>query len=199
MGKSGSQNLANGRLWISIHIMMFLVSLWPGPARCQECRIQRCNAVRGLHVALRWPAAGGGAGGGCGGPGGVLRRPARLLPLHPPHRPRLPRRPGLPLRRLPREGALLPAQLLQRGAHASPSRAGGPHGPRYPAGGPPAPRPAPALRLRAAGPGRPGPPVSYAHCALFGDPHLRTFRDEVQTCRAEGAWPSSITATCPCR
>lgn len=27
------------------------------------------------------------------------------------------------------------------------------------------------------------------YCALFGDPHLRTFNGEFQTCRAEGAWP----------
>ena len=29
----------------------------------------------------------------------------------------------------------------------------------------------------------------YKHCALFGDPHLRTFRDDFQTCRVQGAWP----------
>ncbi|CAG5864833.1 unnamed protein product [Menidia menidia] len=34
-----------------------------------------------------------------------------------------------------------------------------------------------------------GPPKKYAHCGLFGDPHLRTFRDEFQTCKVEGAWP----------
>ncbi|XP_013785364.1 repulsive guidance molecule A-like [Limulus polyphemus] len=32
-------------------------------------------------------------------------------------------------------------------------------------------------------------PVSFAHCGLFGDPHLRTFYDEFQTCRVQGAWP----------
>ncbi|XP_042899269.1 repulsive guidance molecule A [Parasteatoda tepidariorum] len=32
-------------------------------------------------------------------------------------------------------------------------------------------------------------PVSYSHCALFGDPHLRTFYDELQTCSVSGAWP----------
>ncbi|KAJ8274085.1 hypothetical protein COCON_G00087100 [Conger conger] len=36
--------------------------------------------------------------------------------------------------------------------------------------------------------GAPGP-VRYVHCGLFGDPHLRTFGGELQTCRAEGAWP----------
>lgn len=29
----------------------------------------------------------------------------------------------------------------------------------------------------------------FLHCALFGDPHLRTFRDEFQTCKVLGAWP----------
>ncbi|KAL8613385.1 hypothetical protein ACOMHN_057105 [Nucella lapillus] len=27
------------------------------------------------------------------------------------------------------------------------------------------------------------------HCGLFGDPHLRTFGQEFQTCRVKGAWP----------
>ncbi|XP_078526104.1 repulsive guidance molecule A-like [Lissotriton helveticus] len=29
----------------------------------------------------------------------------------------------------------------------------------------------------------------FAHCGLFGDPHLRTFKDEFQTCKVQGAWP----------
>ena len=29
----------------------------------------------------------------------------------------------------------------------------------------------------------------FKHCGLFGDPHLRTFSDEFQTCKVEGAWP----------
>ncbi|GFY64366.1 repulsive guidance molecule A [Trichonephila inaurata madagascariensis] len=33
------------------------------------------------------------------------------------------------------------------------------------------------------------PAGGYSHCALFGDPHLRTFYDELQTCKVEGAWP----------
>ncbi|KYO48754.1 repulsive guidance molecule B isoform X2 [Alligator mississippiensis] len=32
------------------------------------------------------------------------------------------------------------------------------------------------------------PPV-YLFCGLFGDPHLRTFKDHFQTCKVEGAWP----------
>jgi hypothetical protein len=31
--------------------------------------------------------------------------------------------------------------------------------------------------------------ISYRHCGLFGDPHLRTFNNEFQTCRVQGAWP----------
>ena len=29
----------------------------------------------------------------------------------------------------------------------------------------------------------------YRHCELFGDPHIRTFQGEFQTCRIKGAWP----------
>ncbi|CAM1319890.1 RGMB (predicted) [Pycnogonum litorale] len=29
----------------------------------------------------------------------------------------------------------------------------------------------------------------FRHCALFGDPHLRTFHDHFQTCAVKGAWP----------
>uniref|UniRef100_UPI00398EFF80 repulsive guidance molecule A-like n=1 Tax=Pristiophorus japonicus TaxID=55135 RepID=UPI00398EFF80 len=34
-----------------------------------------------------------------------------------------------------------------------------------------------------------GPPPNYTHCGLFGDPHLRTFTDDFQTCKVRGAWP----------
>ncbi|XP_056908499.1 repulsive guidance molecule A isoform X1 [Takifugu flavidus] len=30
---------------------------------------------------------------------------------------------------------------------------------------------------------------NYTHCGFFGDPHLRTFGDDFQTCKVEGAWP----------
>ncbi|XP_030638303.1 hemojuvelin [Chanos chanos] len=29
----------------------------------------------------------------------------------------------------------------------------------------------------------------YLHCAVFGDPHVRTFGNEFQTCAVHGAWP----------
>uniref|UniRef100_A0A8C4QPZ1 Hemojuvelin BMP co-receptor n=2 Tax=Eptatretus burgeri TaxID=7764 RepID=A0A8C4QPZ1_EPTBU len=31
-------------------------------------------------------------------------------------------------------------------------------------------------------------------CSVFGDPHVRTFREELHTCRARGAWPLLDTA-----
>ncbi|NWT06890.1 RGMB protein, partial [Mionectes macconnelli] len=33
------------------------------------------------------------------------------------------------------------------------------------------------------------PAPTYLFCGLFGDPHLRTFKDHFQTCKVEGAWP----------
>ncbi|XDV20217.1 hypothetical protein PO909_025575 [Leuciscus waleckii] len=33
------------------------------------------------------------------------------------------------------------------------------------------------------------PRATYLFCGLFGDPHLRTFKDHFQTCKVEGAWP----------
>ena len=33
-----------------------------------------------------------------------------------------------------------------------------------------------------------GPPVRK-FCSLFGDPHLRTFSDQFETCKIQGAWP----------
>ncbi|KAM9724392.1 LOW QUALITY PROTEIN: hemojuvelin [Menidia menidia] len=29
----------------------------------------------------------------------------------------------------------------------------------------------------------------YVHCSVFGDPHVRTFGGELQTCAVQGAWP----------
>ncbi|XP_072421302.1 repulsive guidance molecule A isoform X1 [Chiloscyllium punctatum] len=36
---------------------------------------------------------------------------------------------------------------------------------------------------------RHAPHPNYTHCGLFGDPHLRTFTDDFQTCKVRGAWP----------
>lgn len=36
---------------------------------------------------------------------------------------------------------------------------------------------------------REGRAPEYLHCGVFGDPHVRTFRKEFQTCAVPGAWP----------
>ncbi|TRY59350.1 hypothetical protein DNTS_016619, partial [Danionella cerebrum] len=36
---------------------------------------------------------------------------------------------------------------------------------------------------------REGRSPEYLHCGVFGDPHIRTFLEEFQTCAVEGAWP----------
>ncbi|CAL8324913.1 repulsive guidance molecule A isoform X1 [Gadus morhua] len=63
---------------------------------------------------------------------------------------------------------------------------------------PPSKPPAPDSQERSDGPEvchyersvpRHAPQHNYTHCGFFGDPHLRTFGDEFQTCRVEGAWP----------
>ncbi|KAG5271321.1 hypothetical protein AALO_G00178420 [Alosa alosa] len=36
---------------------------------------------------------------------------------------------------------------------------------------------------------REGKAPEYLHCGVFGDPHVRTFHDEFQTCAVQGAWP----------
>ncbi|KAM9309931.1 hemojuvelin [Pholidichthys leucotaenia] len=36
---------------------------------------------------------------------------------------------------------------------------------------------------------REGRAPEYLHCGVFGDPHIRTFNDDFQTCAVKGAWP----------
>ncbi|KAJ8383558.1 hypothetical protein AAFF_G00219380, partial [Aldrovandia affinis] len=112
MGKRGPQNLANRKLWNYISLIMVLLSLLP--ACCQQCRIHRCNAE---YVASTSPSS------------GLQEEPPADLDYCTALRAyslctrrtgaHLPRRPGLPLRRLPHQGAVLAAQLLQRRAHVS--------------------------------------------------------------------------------
>jgi len=47
----------------------------------------------------------------------------------------------------------------------------------------PAPPPAPPPQCTFHGRHR------FRHCGLFGDPHLKTFDNQYQTCRVKGAWP----------
>ncbi|KAG7233000.1 hypothetical protein INR49_006446 [Caranx melampygus] len=36
---------------------------------------------------------------------------------------------------------------------------------------------------------REGRVPEYLHCGVFGDPHIRTFNNDFQTCAVQGAWP----------
>uniref|UniRef100_A0A3Q0S9E2 Hemojuvelin BMP co-receptor n=1 Tax=Amphilophus citrinellus TaxID=61819 RepID=A0A3Q0S9E2_AMPCI len=36
---------------------------------------------------------------------------------------------------------------------------------------------------------REGQTPEYLHCSVFGDPHIRTFNNDFQTCAVQGAWP----------
>lgn len=36
---------------------------------------------------------------------------------------------------------------------------------------------------------REGRTPEYLHCGVFGDPHVRTFNNDFQTCAVQGAWP----------
>ncbi|XP_051234421.1 hemojuvelin [Dicentrarchus labrax] len=36
---------------------------------------------------------------------------------------------------------------------------------------------------------REGRTPEYLHCGVFGDPHIRTFNNDFQTCAVQGAWP----------
>ncbi|XP_061574581.1 hemojuvelin isoform X2 [Cololabis saira] len=36
---------------------------------------------------------------------------------------------------------------------------------------------------------REGRTPEYLHCSIFGDPHIRTFNNDFQTCAVQGSWP----------
>ncbi|KAI1882955.1 hypothetical protein AGOR_G00240210 [Albula goreensis] len=177
MGKSGSQNLANKRLWISIYFVMVLVALWFVPARCLQCRIQRCNAE---YVASTSPS------------GGLQEEPLASVGYCTALRAY-----SLCTRRTARgcRGDLVFHSAVFRIKELFSQHNCSSEGPTSPtrAAGTPSPAAASLCDYEswalASGPASAGSQVSYAHCGLFGDPHLRTFRDEFQTCKVEGAWP----------
>ncbi|KAL2089915.1 hypothetical protein ACEWY4_014603 [Coilia grayii] len=177
MGKSGSLNLAKRKLWNWISLMMVLLSLLFQPAYCQQCRIQRCNSE---YVASTSPS------GGLQDEGGAPPDVDFCTAL---------RAYSLCTRRTSRgchgdltyHAALLSIRELFSQHNCSSD------GPTSPAKAPSTSRPAAAqlcdYESRALAQGPAGRHKKYAHCGLFGDPHLRTFRDEFQTCKVEGAWP----------
>ncbi|KAJ8374825.1 hypothetical protein SKAU_G00054050 [Synaphobranchus kaupii] len=172
MGKSGPQNLAKRRLWNSICFIMVLLSQLLRPACCQQCRIQRCNTE---YVALTSPSSG-------------LQDDA---PADVDYCIAL-RAYSLCTRRMARicRGDLVYHSAVFRIKELFTQHNCSSDGPTSSAKAASTSRPTvPELcdyesRVPATGSHK-----KYAHCGLFGDPHLRTFRDEFQTCKVEGAWP----------
>ncbi|XP_028857774.1 RGM domain family, member D [Denticeps clupeoides] len=175
MGRSGPQSLAKRRLWTCFSAVMVLFSLSVRPACCQQCRIQRCNAE---YVASTSPS------------GGLQEE----VPPDVDYCTAL-RAYSLCTRRTARScrGDLVYHSAVFRIKELFSQHNCSSDGPTSSDKAPSTPRPSvPELcdyesRVLAMGPG--GLQKKYAHCGLFGDPHLRTFRDEFQTCKVEGAWP----------
>ncbi|XP_035379274.1 RGM domain family, member D isoform X2 [Electrophorus electricus] len=176
MGRSRSFSLAKLQLWNWISfIVVLLWSLLLRPACCQTCRIQRCNAEYVASFSL---------------PGGLPEE----APPDVDHCIAL-RAYSLCTRRTARgcRGDLVYHSAVFRIKELFAQHNCSSDGPTSPARAPRVSQP-PAVdtcdyegRVLASGPG--AQQQKYGHCGLFGDPHLRTFRDEFQTCRVEGAWP----------
>ncbi|XP_077439957.1 RGM domain family, member D [Vanacampus margaritifer] len=175
MGRSGPQITAKLQLWDCVTLTMVVISLLYPPVYCQQCRIQRCNAE---YVASTSPSNG-------------LQEDA---PPDVDYCIAL-RAYALCTRRQARScrGDLVYHSAVFRIKELFSQHNCSSDGPTSSAKVPSTSRPAVSElcnyenRVLAAGSG--GQQKKYAHCGLFGDPHLRTFRDEFQTCKVEGAWP----------
>ncbi|TNN57048.1 Repulsive guidance molecule A [Liparis tanakae] len=175
MGRSGPQITAKRQLLDCVTFTMVLLSLLFRPAHCQQCRIQRCNAeyvsstshTSGLQddVApdVDYCIA--------------LRAYAQCT-----------RRQARSCR-----GDLVYHSAVFRIKELFSQHNCSSDGPTSSAKAVGTPRPVvPELcdyESRVLAAGASGAQKKYAHCGLFGDPHLRTFRNEFQTCKVEGAWP----------
>ncbi|XP_023699953.2 RGM domain family, member D [Paramormyrops kingsleyae] len=175
MGKSGPQNLAKRRLWDCLSLTMVFFSLLLKPACCQQCRIQRCNAE---YVASTSPSS------------GLPEEAAADMDYCTALRAY-----SLCTRRTARScrGDLVYHSAVFRIRELFSQHNCSSDGPTSSAKAPSTSNPAISelcdYEGRALASGSAGPQKKYAHCGLFGDPHLRTFRDEFQTCKVEGAWP----------
>uniref|UniRef100_A0A8C7YHZ8 RGM domain family, member D n=1 Tax=Oryzias sinensis TaxID=183150 RepID=A0A8C7YHZ8_9TELE len=175
MGRSGALLAARRQLWDSVAATMLILALLCPAAHCQQCRIQRCNSN---YVASTSPASG-------------LQEDASVdvdycIAL---------RAYALCVKRQARScrgdlvyhSAVFPIKELFFKHNCSSD------GPTSFAKAPSTPRPAASelcnYENRVLMSGSAAQQKKYAHCGLFGDPHLRTFRDEFQTCKVEGAWP----------
>ncbi|MED6276146.1 hypothetical protein CHARACLAT_000334 [Characodon lateralis] len=175
MGRSGPHITAKRQLWDCLTFAMVLLALLFRPAHCQQCRIQRCNTE---YVASTSPANG-------------LQEEVALdvdycIAL---------RAYALCTRRQARScrGDLVYHSAVFRIKELFSQHNCSSDGPTSSSKVPSTSRPGVSElcdyenRVLLSGPA--GQQKKYAHCGLFGDPHLRTFRDEFQTCKVEGAWP----------
>ncbi|XP_041086047.1 repulsive guidance molecule A-like [Polyodon spathula] len=174
MGESGLHPSAERRLWTTFALIMVVLSVWPRTVHCQQCRIQRCNAE---YVASTSPSNGLQEDQ----PADVdycialraysqcTKKTARACRGDLVYHSTVVRIKELFIQYNCSSVGPTSSGRAQGTSHLAvpelcdyESRAHASQGPRH---------------------GR------YAHCGLFGDPHLRTFRDEFQTCKVEGAWP----------
>ncbi|XP_022525521.1 RGM domain family, member D [Astyanax mexicanus] len=175
MGRSGPFNLAKLQLWNWICLVMLSLCLLFRPVYCQTCRIQRCNAE---YVASFSPSG--------GLQEEVLTDVDHCIAL---------RAYSLCTRRTARgcRGDLVYHSAVFRIKELFAQHNCSSDGPTSSAKAPSTSRPAVVdvcdYESRALASGPAAQQKKYGHCGLFGDPHLRTFRDEFQTCRVEGAWP----------
>ncbi|XP_043986057.1 RGM domain family, member D [Gambusia affinis] len=175
MGRSGPQITAKRQLWYCLAFTMVLLALLFRPAHCQQCRIQRCNAD---YVASTSP------------PNGVQEEVALGMNYCIALRAY-----ALCTRRQARScrGDLVYHSAVFRIKELFSQHNCSSDGPTSSAKLPSTSRPGVSelcdYENRVLLSGSAGQQKKYAHCGLFGDPHLRTFRDEFQTCKVEGAWP----------
>ncbi|XP_047198975.1 RGM domain family, member D isoform X1 [Hippoglossus stenolepis] len=174
MGRSGPHTTAKRHFWDCVTLTMVFLSLLFRAAHCQQCRIQRCNAE---YVSSTSPSSG-------------LQEDAAMdldycIAL---------RAYALCTRRQARScrGDLVYHSAVFRIKELFSQHNCSSDGPTSSAKVPSTSRPAVSelcdYESRVLVSGSAGQ-KKYAHCGLFGDPHLRTFRDEFQTCKVEGAWP----------
>ncbi|XP_020795778.1 RGM domain family, member D [Boleophthalmus pectinirostris] len=175
MGRSGLQITAKRQLWDCVTIIMVLLSLLFRPAHCQQCRIQRCNTD---YVASTSTS------------GGLQEEVAHDVDYCIALRAY-----SLCTRRQARScrGDLVYHSAVFRIKELFSQYNCSSDGPTSSAKAPSTSKPSVSEqcnyenRVLLSGPA--AQQKKYAHCGLFGDPHLRTFRDEFQTCKVEGAWP----------
>ncbi|XP_058870078.1 repulsive guidance molecule A-like [Acipenser ruthenus] len=174
MGKSGFHPSAKLQPWTTFAVIMVVFSVWPRTVHCQQCRIQRCNAEyvastsssNGLQedqpVDVDYCIA-------LRAYSQCTKKTARAcrgdLVYH--------------------SAVFRIKELFSQHNCSSvgPTSSGRAQGTSHPAVSELCDYESRAHASQGPRQGR------YAHCGLFGDPHLRTFRDEFQTCKVEGAWP----------